>query len=285
MDIAVNLKDVSKRYDDFKLENLNICLESGYVLGLIGPNGAGKSTTIKLLLNHIKADSGQIEINGKSYDKSGPSIKNDIGFVLDQDHYYSHLTIRKIGRALSPFYTEWSQSKFESYIERFSLPFDKKISQLSKGMKMKFSLAIALSHNAKLLLMDEPTSGLDPIVRSELIEILSGVMLNDKKSIIFSTHITSDLDKIADYILLLNGGKTLLNEDKDALIERHAIVKGPKELSHEVSDHAIGIKKHKYGFEALTCDKNRFLNDSRLIFEKPTLDDIMLYYTKGESRC
>ena len=252
-------------------------------MGFIGPNGAGKSTTIKLILNLINRDGGEINIFGKDNIKYEVEVKNKIGFVLDESYYYDEITVKEMKSIIAPFYSDWDEDTFNKYVKDFGLPVNKKIKELSKGMKMKFSLAVALSHNAELLIMDEPTSGLDPVIRSELLDILSDLIQDENKGVFFSTHITSDLDKIADYITFINDGEIVFSTSKDDILDNFGLVKGPKELVSESNlGEFIGIKKNQYGFEALVQDKekNQKLYGDKVIIEKPALEDIMIYYTR-----
>lgn len=282
---VLEITDLCKSYKDFSLKNVNISLDRGYIMGFIGPNGSGKSTTIKLIMNLIKKDSGQIKVLGLDNIKDEITIKEKIGFVYDENHFYEDLTVQEMKGIINPFYNKWDENVFEKYVKDFELPLKKQIKHLSKGMKMKFSLAIALSHNAELLIMDEPTSGLDPLIRSELLDVLQSLIQDENKSVFFSTHITSDLDKIADYITLVNKGEVILSKSKEELIEEYCIVKGSRDiLSPEIENIFIGIKENQYGFEALSHNKNeviRRLGDS-VIIEKPTLEDIMIFSTRSE---
>ena len=192
MEKILELTNVSKHYKDFSLKNINLSLARGFVMGFVGPNGAGKSTTIKLIMNLIQKDSGSIKIFGLDYEKDEIKIKEKIGFVYDENHFYDDLTVEEMKNIIRPFYKNWDEAMFSKYVKEFQLPLNKQIKHLSKGMKMKFSLSIALSHHAELLIMDEPTSGLDPIIRSELLSILRTLMEDENKSVFFSTHITSD---------------------------------------------------------------------------------------------
>lgn len=288
MQHMLEIKNLSKTFQDFSLKDISFSLEKGYIMGFIGPNGAGKTTTVKLILNLLHKDSGQIKIFGLDNTEHQQEIKNRIGFVFNEHHYYDHLTVEKMKNIIAPFYQHWDDEIFNRYLADFNLPPDKKIKDLSKGMKMKFSLAVALSHHAELLIMDEPTSGLDPVARNELLEILSDLIQDENKGIIFSTHITSDLDKIADYITLINDGKILLSCSKEELLDRHAVVKGGRDLlDGDVRKLFIGIKENQFGFEGLTADRRqaqRLLTDD-VLMEKPTLEDIMLYYTKEDAAC
>ena len=283
----LEIKSLCKSYKDFKLKDVNISLERGYIMGFIGPNGAGKSTTIKLIMNLIKKDSGQIKLFGLDNKKNDIAIKEKIGFVYDENHFYEDLTVQEMKSIISPFYSQWDESLFKKYVKDFGLPLKKQIKHLSKGMKMKFSLAIALSHNAELLIMDEPTSGLDPLIRTELLDVLQSLMQDENKSVFFSTHITSDLDKIADYITLVNNGKVILSKTKDELLEEYCVVKGSKDkLDSNMANVFIGIKENQYSFEALSQNKNeviQYLGES-VIIEKPTLEDIMVFSTRRSDR-
>lgn len=286
MSNIIEIKNLSKNYKGFSLNNINLSLESGYIMGFIGPNGAGKSTTIKLLMNLIQKDSGSIKIFGLDNVAHNISIKERIGFVYDENHFYEDLTVSEMAKIIRPFYSRWDEPLFQQYVKQFNLPLKKKIKVLSKGMKMKFSLAIALSHHAELLIMDEPTSGLDPLIRRELLDILQSVMNDENKAVFFSTHITSDLDKIADYITLINEGEIVFCKTKDELLEEYCLVKGKKTLlPHIDSAQFIGVHEHEYGFEALASDRNavmkRFGDD--IIIEKPTLEDIMVFFTRKEN--
>lgn len=279
----LEVKDLKKEFKGFALKNISFTLERGYIMGFIGPNGAGKSTTIKLIMNLLKKDGGEIKVFGLDNIKHEKEIKNRIGFVFDENYFYEELTVAEMKRVIAPLYKNWDDGAFNRYLKEFSLPPDKKIKELSKGMKMKFSLAVALSHNAELLIMDEPTSGLDPIIRSELLDILTSVIQDENKGIFFSTHITSDLDKIADYITFINDGRIIFSCPKDDIFEKYALVKGPKEiLNAGVRQHFIGIKENRFGFEGLVKDKhqlNKMFKDG-IVIDKPSLDDIMLYFTR-----
>lgn len=283
MNEILQISNLTKNYQNFSLKGITMTLEKGYIMGFIGPNGSGKSTTIKLIMNLIKKDSGSINIFGMDNEKGELAIKERIGFVYDENHFYEELTVKEMKDFIRPFYTRWDEKIFQRYATDFELPFNEKISHLSKGMKMKFSLAIALSHHAELFIMDEPTSGLDPLVRSELLEVFQALLQDENKSIFFSTHITSDLDKIADYITLIHNGQIILSETKDELLEEHCLVKGNKSLLTDANHgNIIGLKQNDFGFEALCKNKqeaSKQFGDSVKI-EKPTLEDIMVFYTR-----
>ncbi len=279
----LEIKGLRKEFKDFDLKGIDLTLDKGYIMGFIGPNGAGKSTTIKLIMNLLKKDGGEIKIFGKDHVKEEQAVKNRIGFVLDENYFYEELTVDEMKWVLAPIYRTWDEKAFQKHIKEFQLPPKKKIKELSKGMKMKFSLAIALSHHADLLIMDEPTSGLDPLVRSELLDILSEVIQDENKAVFFSTHITSDLDKIADFVTMINQGEIVLSMAKDDLLNNYGLVKGGKELLDGTTrKNFVGIKENQFGFEGLTKDRiqaKKMFGD-RIIVEKPTLEDIMLYHTR-----
>lgn len=284
MNDILEVTNLSKSYKDFALDNISFSLKRGYIMGFIGPNGAGKSTTIKLIMNLIKKDSGSVKIFGKDNISCEKELKQKIGFVYDENYFYEDLTTTEMKDIVSPFYKEWNNKAFNKYMDEFALPKKKKIKDLSKGMKMKYSLAIALSHNAEFIIMDEPTSGLDPIFRSEMLDILYSIIQDENKSIFFSTHITTDLEKIADYITFLNNGKIVFSKEKDEVLENYRIVKGDNSLlDRDTRKNFISIKESSFGFEALTDNVNsikRTFGD-KVLLEKATLEDIMVYSIRG----
>lgn len=285
MDNILEIKNLRKEYDNFTLKDINFNLPKGYIMGFIGPNGAGKSTTIKLIMNLVKKTSGQIKLFGMDNEKYEIEVKNRIGFVYDENYYYDELTIDEMRKIIRPFYSKWDDSTFNNYINQFGLNLKDKIKKLSKGMKTKFALAMALSHNAELIIMDEPTAGLDPIFRREILDILYDLIQDEEKSIFFSTHITTDLEKIADYITFINNGEIVFSKEKDVVMDEYAVVKGPLDmLNEDCKEQFIGVRKNKFGFEALTGDKNaiRRKYKDKVLIEKASLEDIMFFTTKGE---
>ncbi len=288
MENLIEIKNLSKSYKQFSLKNISFSLKPGYIMGFIGPNGAGKSTTIKLIMNLIKKDSGTINIFGKDNIKNEKEIKSRIGFVYDENYFYEELSIKEMKNILAPFYKNWDNKLYDKYIKAFELPSNKKIKELSKGMKMKFSLAIALSHRAELIIMDEPTAGLDPVFRSELLDILYSIIQDENVSIFFSTHITNDLEKIADYITFINNGQIVFSETKDKILENYAVIKGKKEfLNFDTRKEFISVRENSFGFEALTDNPNNIkkLFKQNIIIERPTLEDIMVYTVRGNAQC
>ncbi|RKL62696.1 ABC transporter ATP-binding protein [Thermoanaerobacteraceae bacterium SP2] len=287
MNIILKVENLKKKFKDFTLKDISFSLERGYIMGFIGPNGAGKTTTIKLIMNLIKKDGGKvIFFEGLDSISNEMEIKQRISFVYDENYFYDDLTVQEMKNIIARFYTNWDEAVFQKYLKRFELPPRKKIKDLSKGMKMKFSIAMALSHHAELILMDEPTSGLDPVFRAEILEILSDLMQDENMGVLFSTHITKDLEKIADYITFINKGEVVFSDTKDAVMESYGIVKGGRELMDaDVRKEFIGIRENEFGFEALIRDvkKVKRVLESNVVFERPTLDDIMLYTVRGNN--
>ncbi len=286
MNEILDVRNLAKNYPGFSLNNISFTLEKGYIMGFIGPNGAGKTTTIRLIMNLLRRDSGEIKVFGLDNIKDELEVKERIGFVYDENHFYNELSVLEMKKIIAPFYSRWDDSVFKDYLDRFELSPRKKIKDLSRGMKMKFSLVISLSHHADLLILDEPTSGLDPIFRSELLDILAEIIQDENKSIFLSTHLTTDLDKMADYITFVNRGELVFSEAKDTIMERYALVKGENELlDEELKREFVGINQSKYGFTGLTRDVHRArqLFGSSVLIEKATLEDIMLYTVRGNS--
>jgi ABC-2 type transport system ATP-binding protein len=258
-------------------------LEKGTLTGFIGPNGAGKTTTIKSILNIIKPDNGKITVLNMDSITDELEIKSKLGIVLDDGHFYEDLTLKKMKNLIAPMYPAWNDTIYQSNLKKFELPENKKIKDLSRGMRMKYVLVLALSHGAELFILDEPTAGLDPLVRSELIEILKELVFDNNKTILMSTHITSDLDKIADFLYFIYNGKIILQGSKDEIKERHFIVKGDNAaLMPDYDSYFVGINKSAYGFEGLTDNKGalkKVLPD-KIVYKVPLIEDIMLYYTR-----
>ncbi|UUX34726.1 phenol-soluble modulin export ABC transporter ATP-binding protein PmtA [Fundicoccus culcitae] len=277
---AIELHNVSKSFDDFSIRQLNLSVPKGYITGFIGPNGAGKSTTINLIMNLLTLDEGTIEVFGKDINEDGKAIRERIGFVYAENVFYDHLSIQLTEKLISNFYKNWDTEVFNHYIERFHLPARKKVKDLSTGMKIKLFLSIALSHQADVIILDEPTSGLDPVVRSEILDILYEIIQDENKTIFFSSHITSDLEKIADYIVFIHDGEIIMNDSKDNIMEDYKIIKGSKDLlDRDTRSLLIGIEEKATGFVGMTRDSATFIElfGDRIIVEPATLDDVMLY--------
>jgi len=283
MEDVVVLDQVSKFYKDFKLDRISFSVKKGFIHGLIGRNGAGKTSTIKLLMNLIKPDEGSIRIFGLDNREHGKEIRQRIGFVYADNHYYEDLTVEKMKRVIASFYHNWDEQAYRRYLGMFDLPADKKIKHLSKGMKMKYSIALALSHHAELIIMDEPTSGLDPVVRREILELMSEIIQDENKTVLFSTHITSDLEQVADYITFIHDGHIQFSLTKDEVMEKYTLVKGRTDLlDPDTRKPFIGLRETPVGFEGLSDNPKLVfeLFGNQAIYERPSLEDIMVYTIK-----
>lgn len=285
MDYILEVKGLEKTYKNGTkaLNGIDLKLERGLVTGFIGTNGAGKTTTIKSILGLVNKDKGEIKIFGKDFASAEKEIKNKIGIVFDNGYLYEELKLSDMKKIVAAAYKDWDDSCYVKYIKKFNLDESKKIKELSKGMKMKFAVVLALSHNAELLIMDEPTSGLDPKVRMEFLDIVRDFVKDENKSVFFSTHITTDLDKIADKIIMINGGEIIFDEEKDILLETYALVKGDKsELTSESRKLFIQLEERGFSFEGLTNKKSELSKIiTKAIYERPTIEDIMLAYSKN----
>lgn len=280
-DNILDIRDVSKRFAGFALDNISLSIQPGTITGLVGANGAGKSTTIKLILNLLKRDTGTIRIFGMDNIEDEMAVKQRIGVVFDEPCFHDILSPKYIGQYMSSLYPNWEQKDFKAYLKRFGLPEDKNVKEYSRGMKMKLSIAAAMSHHPDFLILDEPTSGLDPLVRDEILDIFLDFLQDERHAILLSSHITSDLDKVADTIALLDNGKLLFHEEKDCLRDNYVIVKGGTDQWARLdTGKLIGWRKHRFGFEAL-CRREVLRQLPELPYERPTIEDIMLYFTKN----
>lgn len=281
---VVEFRNFTKSNGDFNLHDLNFQVESGYITGLIGPNGSGKTTLIRSMMNLIRPDRGEVRIFGQSYLQREREIKRRIGFVYDEDFFYNHLTVSEMKKIVASFYPTWNESIFQGYLKDFGIPERRKVCDLSKGMKTKFALAAALAHEPELLIMDEPTSGLDPVFRREVLSILSGYISNGDRSVLFSTHITADLERIADYIVYIRNGRLRFCGSKEDLLDAYVLVKGPVQLLKQDPLPFIGLQQTSLGFEGLlpreSYTEGRF--GSQVLAEKPSLDEILVYTQEGK---
>lgn len=282
---AIQLKNVNKMQGSFKLQNINLDIEKGFITGLIGENGAGKSSLINLLLGLKKADSGEVSVLGKQdIETHRDEILNRIGFVFSEDRFPENKTLGQLMNILKQFYRNFDEEKFKHYTTKFKIRENQKIKNFSTGEKMKLSLTIALSHNAELLVFDEPTSNLDPNFRIEFLEILQEVMMDENMTILFSTHITSDLESIADYIILIDEGDIIFHEEKDLLLEKYKKIKGPVDiLDDEARSLLTGIKKTSVGFEAISSQHQALteLYGAKIIVDQLKID-VLMYHLKKE---
>ena len=282
---AIQLKDVNKIQGDFKLQNINLNIEKGFITGLIGENGAGKSSLINLILGLRKADSGQISVLDKQdIEADRDEILNRTGFVFSEERFPENKTPGQLMNILKQFYRNFDEGTFKHYTNKFKIREELKIRNFSTGEKMKLSLTIALSHRAELLVLDEPTSNLDPNFRIEFLEILQDLMVDENMTILFSTHITSDLESIADYIILIDDGDIVFHEEKDLLLEKYKKIKGPVDiLDDETRSLLKGIRKTSVGFEAISTEHQALteLYGSKVMVEQLKIDELM-YHLKKE---
>ena len=283
-DYSLKVENLTKKYDDFLLDKVSFYVPKGNIVGLIGENGAGKSTTINTMLDIIERDSGDIYILDSEKNKVNNEIREKIGVVFDGNNFPEDLTPQKLNNVLTRIYKNWNDKTFFKYIEKFNLPKTKKIKNFSKGMKMKLSISVALSHNAELLILDEATSGLDPIVRDDILDILLEFVQDENKSILISSHITSDLEKVADYIVFIHKGKVIFEETKDNLIYDYGIMKcKQKDFSSIDKEDIIRFRKMDYGYEILVKNKNELERKyPNMVMDNIKIEDIMLMYVKGE---
>lgn len=279
---ALTVTNLTKKYKDFTLENVSFSVPKGTIVGLIGENGAGKSTTLNAILGLIQKDSGTISILGKT--EIDPTIHEQIGVVFDASNYPEVLTLKQLNQVLKNIYRSWQEETYYKLLQQFALPLHKTIKQLSKGMKMKLAIAVALSHQSKLLILDEATSGLDPIIRDDILEIFLDFVQDEEKSILVSSHITSDLEKVADYIVFIHEGKVVFSKPKDELNENFGIIKCDTNQFKAIDKtHIITYRKQDYEWQVLVSNRELISKHYPDLMVTPaTIDEIMLLYIKGE---
>lgn len=279
-DYAIEIDNLCKNYQGFTLKNVGFTVPKGSIMGFIGQNGAGKTTTIKAMLNMIKKDSGSIRIFDKDNIQYETDIKENIGVVFDEMGFHKSFTPTQINVMFRNIYKSWDEKLFFKYLERFGLPPKKKCGKFSRGMQMKLQIAVALSHDAKLLIMDEPTSGLDPVVRSEILDVFLEYVEDGNHSILISSHITSDLERIADYITFINKGQVLLSDKRMSILHNHAMIRCAKEDMERIpNEYVINSKVSNLGAEVLVTEAAKVREHiSDLIIDKATLEEIMVFY-------
>lgn len=283
MENILEITDLCKNYDDFSLKNVSFSLPKGYIMGFVGQNGSGKTTTIRSILNMSNPDCGKISVLGLDSVKDSIEIKDRTGVVFDQMYFGEHMNAKQIEKQLKPFYSKWSTETFFEYLKKFELPDNKAVGKFSKGMKMKLMITAALSHNAELIILDEPTSGLDPVARDELLDILAEFIEDENKGILFSTHITADVERIADFITVLHNGSVWFSGTKDELSEKYAVVKGdPKDITDQLKEKMMGFHIYRNGFDALI--DTEYLNEvpESVETEKASIDEILVYIAKED---
>lgn len=279
---AIKIKNLQKDYKDFSLNIKELNVPTGYITGFIGPNGSGKTTTIKSILGMVKPTNGNIEVLDCDISKD-IKIKQDIAYVGDVSGFLEESKISNLHKVISNFYSNWDEELYKKYINEFKVNEDKAYKDLSKGQKKQFELIMALSHHPKLLIMDEPTSSLDPLIRNDFLELMQRHMELDNMTVFYSTHITTDLDKAADYIVMIYNGNIILQDEKDSILQNHIIVKIKKDLLYNnLRKEFISLKENSFSFEGLMSNKDKAyeLFGDEAIYEKCTLEDILMYYTR-----
>ena len=281
---ALEIKNISKTYKNFKLDDVSFVLPCGHIMGLIGENGAGKSTIINCILDIIEKDSGSISVLGQKNDKNNVSLKENIGVVLDASDVYDNYTVKQVESIMKDVYKQWNHEVYDYYIQKFALPLNKMIKDFSRGMKMKMAITIALSHQPKLLILDEATSGLDPIMRDEILDVFMEFVQDENHAILLSSHISSDLEKIADYIAFIHEGKLILSTSKDELIYEYGLMKCRNDEFDMIDkEDIIRYRIKTYEVEILVKDREKMAKKYPNCIVDPTkLDDIMMLYVKGE---
>ncbi len=280
----LEIRELSKDYGDFVLDKISFSLPRGVIMGLIGENGAGKSTTINCILNEIQKSSGTIRIFGKDHSTDEIEIKDKLGVVFDENHFPDIFTPEEIGKFMSGIYSAWEWQLYHQFLEKFELPKDKKIKDFSKGMKVKLAFAVALSHNAELLILDEATSGLDPIIRDDVLDMLIDFVQDESHSVLVSSHITSDLEKVAEYITFIHKGKLIFMQDKDTLIDNYGIISCGAAVFDTINkSEVIAYRKEDYQFKVLVNNRTKAAKQyPNAIVSPATIEEIMLFYIKGE---
>lgn len=281
---AIHVRNLRKKYGSFQLWGVTFTLPYGSIMGLIGENGAGKSTIMKCILNIVEKDAGEIEVLGEVLHDKNIALREDIGMVFDISEFYDDFTLKETQCILKGIYKHWDSKTFQLYVDRFHLSKDKKIKAFSRGMKMKTALAIALSHQPKLLILDEAMSSLDPIMRDEILDILLDFVQDEEHSVLISSHISSDLEKVADYITFIHEGKMILTKSKDTLLNEYGLVKCCDDMFDQIDPKdIIRYRKRPYDVEILVADRGDALRKyQKCIVDSVTLDDMMMLYVKGE---
>jgi ABC-2 type transport system ATP-binding protein len=284
MDLNLKVENLTKRYAGFTLDGVGFELPKGSIMGFVGENGAGKTTTIKLILNLIRRDAGNVKIFGLDNIKDERRIKEQMGVVLDESSLHDTLRPSDISRIFAGFYQSWNDAEFKRLMEKFSLPDTKTVKEYSRGMKTKLSIAAALAHDPRLLILDEPTGGLDPVARSEILDIFMDYIQNEKNSILFSSHITTDLEKVADYITFISHGRIVLSDSKDEIIDSYGLLHcGASDLSGVDKKDIAGLRENRFGCDVLV--KNKSLARRRyagMPIDDASIEDIMLFYARGQ---
>lgn len=275
---ALEVNGFTKKYRDFELQDISFTLPKGYIMGYVGQNGSGKTTTLSMIAHLIGADAGSCSIDGLTYEKQPVKYREVIGYIGDKDEFVPDFTAKDVCAICRDFYPTFREEEFKAYMKKWKLPEKKKIKTFSRGMKVKLMFATALCRDTKILILDEATNGLDPVVRREILGILQDYISDGERSILFSTHILSDLEQIADYIFFIHDGKKVFFETKEELQEEYMLVKGgPQELDARAKKCLIGIRANDVGFEALVCADDAACLPKDCLLEKPTIDQIVVH--------
>lgn len=284
MHSILEVKHLSKAYNNFLLDDITFSLEAGYIMGLVGGNGAGKTTIINLILNKVSKKSGEIKVFGLDHIQDEKRIKQQLGVIFDEAGVVSEWTLKEVEKAYNPFYKDWNNKRFYSCLEQFGLNPHTKVKDLSRGMTVKLMLSTAFAHDAKLLILDEPTSGLDPASRDALMEMLQEYIEDGTKSVLFSTHITSDLEKVADYITCIDQGKLMYTGTKDELLERYRLVKGGPGAYKGYEKHIIGLRKYSAGFEGMIKSEHLSEISKEFVIEQLSIEDLLVFISREGKR-
>ena len=283
MEALLQVNNLTKQYGNFKLDHVSFTIPKGTIMGLVGENGAGKSTTIKAILDLIRKDEGTVTFWGQQL-SSSMQLKENIGVVFDEINFYQTLTPLRVGKIAGASYRQWNDKIYKEYLKRFNLPIDEKIKEMSRGMKMKLSIAVALSHNPKLLILDEATSGLDPVMRDDILDIFLDFVQDENHSVLLSSHITTDLEKVADYITFIHHGKVAFSKTKDELRYNYGIIRCGTDFFNKLDKKEIlAYRKEAYQWDVLVADKDKARRKYKnAVVDNATIDDILVLYVKGE---
>ena len=278
----LEVKNLSKHYKSFDLKDISFTLPKGYIMGYVGPNGSGKTTTLNLITGILKCSDGEVYIDGRTCSEDVRAYREQIGYVGDESYFPDSFTAKNIRSVLKDFYASFSEEKFNGFLQKWNLPEKKQVKDFSRGMKVMLMFASVLSRDTKLLVLDEATNGLDPVMRTEILKLLQEYVMDGQRSVIFSTHILSDLEQIADYIYFIDQGRTVLHDAKDELIENFLLIKGESSaIPPTLRQELIGLEENAYGFEAILPSEKAELLGNALLVEKPNIDNIVIHYIRN----
>ena len=278
----LEVKNLSKHYKSFDLNDISFTLPRGYIMGYVGPNGSGKTTTLNLITGILKCSDGEVYIDGRTCSEDVRAYREQIGYVGDESYFPDSFTAKNIRSVLKDFYASFSEEKFNGFLQKWNLPEKKQVKDFSRGMKVMLMFASVLSRDTKLLVLDEATNGLDPVMRTEILKLLQEYVMDGQRSVIFSTHILSDLEQIADYIYFIDQGHTVLHDAKDEMIENFLLVKGESSvIPSALRQELIGLEENAYGFEAILPSEKAELLGSAFLIEKPNIDNIVIHYIRN----